>query len=235
VEHWYDDQTNDQEGADMARSLTFPTASHAPTANLAGSLRVVGIGGSRRPGSSTERVVSAVLAKLESHGACTMLYGGESLLFPHYEPGAPLTKAAADYLAAVRSADAVVLGSPGYHGGISGLVKNAVDYLEELRDDAVPYLDGKAVGCVSTAYGWQAAVSTLTSLRQTVHALRGWPTPYGIAMNVASGLYSIDGRFTDARAGQAVGIMAGQIVRFAAAFRDAPVPSTPGLRACPAP
>ena len=135
----------------------------------------------------------------------------------------------------MRAADAIVLGSPGYHGGISGLVKNAVDYLEELRDDAPPYLDGRAVGCVTTAYGWQAAVSTLSALRQTVHALRGWPTPYGIAMNVADGLCSFDGRFTDTRAGESARIVAGQIMRFMTAFRDTPAPSAPELRACPVP
>ena len=190
----------------MGRPLAFPKASHASTVIGSRGMLVVGIGGSRRPGSSTERVIAAVLADLESRGATTKLYGGESLLFPHYEPGAPLDAAAADYLAAVRAADAVVLGSPGYHGGISGLVKNAVDYLEELRDDPAPYLDGKAVGCVSTAYGWQAAVSTLSALRQTVHALRGWPTPYGIAMNVAGGLCAFDGRFADTRAGESARI-----------------------------
>jgi FMN reductase len=194
---------------------------------------VVGIGGSRRPGSSTERVIAAILAELENRGAGTKMYDGESLLFPHYEPGAPLTPAAADYVATVRAADAIVLGSPGYHGGISGLVKNAVDYLEELRDDPAPYLEGKAVGCVTTAYGWQAAVSTLSALRQTVHALRGWPTPYGIAMNVASGLCSFDGRFLDRQADESVGIVAGQIMQFVTAFRDMPAVSTPELRACP--
>jgi FMN reductase len=219
----------------MARPLAFPKASHASTVIGSRGVLVVGIGGSRRPGSSTERVIAAVLEDLESQGATTKLYGGESLLFPHYEPGAPLTAAAADYLAAVRAADAIVLGSPGYHGGISGLVKNAVDYLEELRDDAVPYLDGKTVGCVSTAYGWQAAVSTLSALRQTVHALRGWPTPYGIAMNVADGLCAFDGRFTDTRAGESARIVAGQIMQFVTAFRDTPAPSAPELRACPVP
>jgi FMN reductase len=219
----------------MARPLAFPPASHASAVIGLRGMLVVGIGGSRRPGSSTERVIAAVLEDLESRGATTKLYGGESLLFPHYEPGAPLTAAAADHLAAVRAADAIVLGSPGYHGGISGLVKNAVDYLEELRDDAPPYLDGKAVGCVSTAYGWQAAVSTLSALRQTVHALRGWPTPYGIAMNVADGLCSFDGRFTDTRAGESARIVAGQIMRFVTAFRDTPAPSAPELRACPVP
>ena len=217
----------------MGRPLAFPKASHASTVIGSRGMLVVGIGGSRRPGSSTERVIAAVLADLESRGATTKLYGGESLLFPHYEPGAPLDAAAADYLAAVRAADAVVLGSPGYHGGISGLVKNAVDYLEELRDDPAPYLEGKAVGCVSTAYGWQAAVSTLSALRQTVHALRGWPTPYGIAMNVTGGLCSFDGRFTDTRAGESTGIVASQIMQFMTAFRDTPAPSAPELRACP--
>ena len=218
----------------MARSLVFPQAGRTSAARQADRVLVVGIGGSRRPGSSTERVITAVLAGLESQGARTKMYSGQELLFPHYEPDAPLTPAAADYLAAVRAADAIVLGSPGYHGGISGLVKNAVDYLEELRDDAVPYLGGKAVGCVSTAYGWQAAVSTLSALRQTVHALRGWPTPYGIAMNVADGLCSLDGRFLDARADESVGIVASQIMQFVSAFRDAPEPSAPELRACPA-
>ena len=37
------------------------------------------------------------------------------------------------------------------------------------------------VACVATASGWQAAASTLRSPRDTVHALRGWPTPLGLA------------------------------------------------------
>jgi FMN reductase len=209
-------------------------AGYASAAKRADRILVVGIGGSRRPGSSTERVIAAVLDRLEDRGACTKMYGGQALLFPHYEPDAPLTQAAAEYIATVRAADAIVLGSPGYHGGVSGLVKNALDYLEELRDHAMPYLDGKAVGCVTTAYGWQAAVSTLSALRQTVHALRGWPTPYGIALNVASGLGPFDGRFLDARTEESVGIVAGQIMQFVTAFRDVPVPSAPELRACPA-
>jgi FMN reductase len=217
----------------MARPLVLPPAGRAAAVIGGRRMLVVGIGGSRRPGSSTERVMAAILAELENRGAVTAMYGGESLLFPHYEPGAPLTAAAADYIATVRAADAIVLGSPGYHGGISGLVKNAVDYLEELRDTPVPYLEGKPVGCVTTAQGWQAAVSTLSALRQTVHALRGWPTPYGIAMNVENGLCSFDERLLDQRADESVGIVASQIMRFVTAFRGVPAAGAPELRACP--
>ena len=46
-------------------------------------------------------------------------------------------------------------------------------------------LDGRAVGCIGIAHGWQATVTTLQALRSVVHALRGWPTPLGGAVNSA--------------------------------------------------
>ena len=68
-------------------------------------------------------------------------------------------------MCALRDADAVVVGSPGYHGAVSGLVKNALDYIEDLREDPRVYLDNTPWGCISCAYGWQAAVGTLGQLR----------------------------------------------------------------------
>ena len=62
-------------------------------------------------------------------------------------------------------------------------IKNALDYAEDTAKDARPYLDGRAVGCIACAYGWQATDSTLIAMRSIVHALRGWPTPLGVAAN----------------------------------------------------
>ncbi len=78
-----------------------------------------------------------------------------------------------------------MIASPGYHGGVSGLVKNAIDWVEELRADERPYFDGRPVGLIVVADGWQATITTLSSLRSIVHALRGWPTPLGVAINAA--------------------------------------------------
>ncbi|WP_163579655.1 NADPH-dependent FMN reductase, partial [Klebsiella pneumoniae] len=63
-------------------------------------------------------------------------------------------------IAALRRADGIVISSPGYHGSMSGLIKNALDYTEDMRDDAQPYFDGRAVGCIACAAGWQATGST---------------------------------------------------------------------------
>ncbi|MFD0392847.1 NADPH-dependent FMN reductase [Streptomyces nogalater] len=93
-------------------------------------------------------------------------------------------------LSAIAGADGLVLASPAYHGGISGLVKNALDHVEELREDTRPYLSERAVGCVAVAHGWQGAVSTLAALRDVTHALRGWPTPLGAAINTSTARFS---------------------------------------------
>ncbi|MBS1870063.1 MAG: NAD(P)H-dependent oxidoreductase [Actinobacteria bacterium] len=185
-------------------------------------MKVVGIGGSTRAGSSTELLLRAILSSTEALGAETALVTGEELLLPPYEPGARLPDHGLRLVELAREADAVVIGSPGYHGGISGLVKNALDYLEELREDDVPYLAERPVGLAVTAYGWQAAVTTLTALRQIAHALRGWPTPLGIAVNVAATPLGGQGPPADAGLQGRIEQMARELVGFDRPHRVAP-------------
>lgn len=59
------------------------------------------------------------------------------------------TPKAAALVSALREADAVVVALPGYHGAVSGLVKNALDYFEDLRDEPRAYLDNTPWGSVS--------------------------------------------------------------------------------------
>ena len=145
---------------------------------------IVGIGGTVRSNSSTERAVSLALECVRREGAEVRLISGKELELPLYNPDSiDRTDLAKQLVEEVRRADGLIVATPGYHGGISGLVKKALDYLEDLRADALPYLEGKAVGCIVTAAGWQGATGTLISLRSVVHALRGWPTPLGICIN----------------------------------------------------
>jgi FMN reductase len=80
---------------------------------------------------------------------------------------------------------------------MSGLVKNALDYAEDLRSDARGYFDGIAVGCIACGAGCHAAVQTLSCLRTVAHCLRGWPTPYGAALNTAQKLFDATGNCVD--------------------------------------
>jgi FMN reductase len=146
-----------------------------------GSPYVVGIGGTTRAFSSTEKALITSLRAAEAKGAHTRLFAGDVLAqLPLYAPEKPdRTELAQELIRELRRCDGVIIASPGYHGSVSGLVKNALDYTEDMRDDDRVYLSGLPIGLIATGAGWQAIGSTLSTLRDIVHALRGWPTPLG--------------------------------------------------------
>jgi FMN reductase len=182
---------------------------------------IVGIGGTIRPRSTSETALMKALEVAKNAGARTVLFGGEFLAsLPHYNPADTSASAEQRRLVdTVREADGLIIASPGYHGSISGLVKNAMDCLEDLREDARPYLDGRAVGCIVAAAGHQAGGSTLAALRSIVHAMRGWPTPFGATLNAAGGLFDSEGDFTDDNDRRSITVVAEQIVTFATRWR----------------
>jgi FMN reductase len=181
---------------------------------------IIAIGGTLRPNSSTERAMRQVLENARRAGARTTLISGAALQLPLYQPDNPERSAGARALVAeLALADGIILGSPGYHGSISGLIKNALDYAEDLRADARPYFSGRAVGCIATAGGWPGAVNTLSALRDIVHALRGWPTPLGVAINTAENVFDEGGICLLPKVAQSLDIMAGEVMHFAQRMR----------------
>lgn len=178
---------------------------------------IVGLGGTVRAGSSTEKALICALKAAEAKGAETHLLGGVFLSgLPIFDPRPGETHAAQQELAdAIRRADGVIVASPGYHGSISGVIKNALDTLELTRTDADPYLSHKPVGTIITADGWQAAGTTLMALRAIIHALRGWPTPFGAALNAGVGLFDEAGDCKDQKDAWQLATVADQVVEFA--------------------
>lgn len=174
--------------------------------------RILGIGGTTRTGSSSERALRIALDLAERAGAEVDILPASELELPMYAPerGAPGAQAQI-FLDLVRRADGLIISTPAFHGGPSGLIKNALDYVEELRNDERPYLDGRAVGSIVCAGGWQATTTTLLAQRSTIHALRGWPTPFGVTIN-STPVGDVD---PVAAATPQLGILAGQVVDFA--------------------
>ncbi|MEB3369603.1 NADPH-dependent FMN reductase [Saccharopolyspora mangrovi] len=180
------------------------------------TVTVVGIGGSVRPDSQSERALHAALEGAREAGAKVRAITGADLALPFYDPHvAERSTHASELVEALRGADGVLIASPGYHGTVSGLVKNALDYVEDLREDSRPYLDGRAVGCIGIAYGWQASVTTLQALRSVVHALRGWPTSLGGAVNSAETRFRAGGECDDEKVANTLRTIGRQVVEFA--------------------
>lgn len=76
---------------------------------------------------------------------------------------------------AMLSADAIVLATPEYHSGMSGVLKNALDHVGQ------DHFHNKAVLSVSSS-GGAVAVSSLTQMQTTVRNLHGINSPEWISI-----------------------------------------------------
>jgi FMN reductase len=182
---------------------------------------IVGIGGTTRSGSSPEKALIHALALAAAEGSDTELFDGPSIHLPMYAPEATERSSEARRLIeALRRAQGVILATPCYHGSVSGLLKNALDYVEDMAHDEHPYFEGRAVGLIVSGYGWQSTAITLSALRSIVHALRGWPTPMGVAINTTPGnppakMFDEQGSVVEDTAARQLAAMVSQVVDFA--------------------
>jgi FMN reductase len=177
---------------------------------------VLGMGGTPRSGSTTERALGVSLRAAAAEGAETIMIAGPDLVLPMYTSDvSERTPEGQRLVDALRRSDGIIIASPSYHGSLSGLMKNALDYVEDLRTDERVYFDGLAVGLIACAGGWQAAVQTLAALRSIVHALRGWPTPLGAALNISVKLFDEHGDCLDLSSKLQLETVGRQVVEFA--------------------
>lgn len=201
---------------DATRRAQPAIATPLPLSDRSPGPLILGIGGTTRQKSSSEQALRRVLAAAASKGARTELIGGQELLLPIYAPETEArSELARKFVDAVRNCDGLVIASPAYHGSISGLVKNALDYLEDTRGDQRPYLQDRVVGCIVCAYGDQAIGTTLVTMRSVAHALRGWSTPFNVGLNALKCTFDDQGFPTDLAFERQFQMLAAQMVEFA--------------------
>ena len=89
---------------------------------------VVGIAGSLRDGSYTRVGVERALEAAAETGATTELLDLREYDLPVFDADARAAGDAPELTRRIREADAILLGTPVYHGSYSAPLKNALDY-----------------------------------------------------------------------------------------------------------
>jgi FMN reductase len=158
--------------------------------------KIVGLGGSLAPTSSSLTALRVAAEAAEADGAQVRVFELRGLDLPFYSPGLEAPPAALDFAEAVYEASGLLLSSPMYHGTISGSFKNALDWLDLLARRDPPYLTGKVVGLISTAAGVQG-LQAVNTLEYVVRALRGWAVPLVIPISQREAF--ADGQIVDER------------------------------------
>jgi FMN reductase len=168
-------------------------------------LKVVGIGGTLREGSTSLGALRRALAASGEAGAEVELLDLNELKLPMYEPRKSLDEYGHDarrLIDAVSGADALLLSTAAYHGTLAGVTKNALDYVQFLGKEEHPYFDGTVVGLITTAGGEQAAANANAAMVHVVHALRGIVAPLMVGVTRAWQRTDDSGEITDENYGR---------------------------------
>ena len=163
-------------------------------------IRITGIGGSMEPKSSTLLYLQYVLDELKSLGAETLLVDIKLLNLPIYNFSKGIKNAGLEFeelLGKIHECDGFIFASPEYHGTVSASFKNVLDYFEFTGDYSPPYLTQKPVGCIAIAGGENSGGTTLNTMINIVHSLRGISASNSIAVGSADKHISNEGVITN--------------------------------------
>ena len=174
---------------------------------------VLALCGSRRDESATRAALDVALAAAEAAGASTELFDLRTVDLPPLDADRDAADQGdgAQLLAAVDAADAVVLGTPVYHGSYSGVLNNALDYC------GFDEFEGKTVGLLGVA-GGSFPVTALDHLRSVCRALNCWVLPHQAAIPRASQHVSYsggEGRITSDDLDERVRVLGRRVVQYA--------------------
>ena len=138
---------------------------------------VIGISGSLRDDSGTRVAVQCALDAAAADGASVEHIDLREWDLPLFDPDASEAESGdgPELAARVREADAMVLGTPVYHGTIASPLKTALDYC------SIDDVEGTTVGILAVA-GGGFPTPTLQHLRASVLELKGWPLPQDVAI-----------------------------------------------------
>ena len=138
------------------------------------SLNVLAVVGSLNRESVTRVVVGHVARQLEAAGCVVDVLDFEKEPLALYNPDtAHDSPGYAELQARVHRADVIVLGTPDYHGGVSGAMKNFLDHFWHE-------FSGKLFATIVASH--EKGLTATDQLRTVARQCYAWTLPYGVSL-----------------------------------------------------
>jgi NAD(P)H-dependent FMN reductase len=171
---------------------------------------VAAICGSLRQQSYTRMALRLALRGAAERGAQTRLIDlrDYSLVFCDGRDGV-YPESVGQLQRVVQEADGIILGTPDYHGGFSGVLKNALDLM------GFDEFEGKMIGLVGVSGGQMGAFEAINGLRNIGRALHAWVIPDQIVVAEAWRLFDEQGELKDKKLQERVLKVGREVARFA--------------------
>lgn len=154
-------------------------------------MKVTLIAGSNRVNATSTNLLRYIESLLKAQRISVVFVDLSELQLPLFSPdNRDFDPSVHRVLEAVADGDGLILATPEYHGSISGILKNALDYITTGQ------VTGKTVLSVSSA-GGPLGVSSLSHLQTIVRNLHGINCPEWISIGYGSNSFGPDGALLD--------------------------------------
>ena len=173
--------------------------------------RIVALCGSNRQGSYTRLALSIALREAAATGASVQLIdlGQLNLVFAGSVSQSEYPEDVLRLRQTLLEADGIILGSPEYHGSLSGMLKNALDLMSKNE------FEHKLVGLIGVAGGHTEPMNVLNHMRAILRNLHAWVLPEQVAIGSSYRVFDQQGRILDEQIHQRLRSLGQQIAQFA--------------------
>ena len=138
------------------------------------TIKILGVGSSMRENSFSTSTLKIGLDMANNLGAETRLLNLQKTQIPMFYSQKNETDEIKKVKDDVKWADAFILATPDYHGSMSGVMKNFLDYF--WSDFA-----GKLFGYICASH--EKGLTVMDQMRTAVRQCYGWSMPYGFSIN----------------------------------------------------
>ena len=181
------------------------------------TIKLLGIAGSMRSNSySFKALEHALKIAKNNYNAEINLFDLRKNRLPIYEPNLnhDLIKTTEKESlqmanALVKWADAIILTSPDYHGSMSGVLKNFLDYFWKE-------FSGKTFGYICASH--EKGLTVMEQMRTAVRQCYGWSMPYGIS--TSSDDFDNEGNITNKKTLLRIEMLSRDLVYYGKAIRN---------------
>lgn len=155
-------------------------------------VKIVGIGGSLRPDSSSYQALNVAIQRVQALGAETEILDLRQMQLPFCDGGDdyPDYPDVIKLRETVQAADGLILATPEYHGSVSGVLKNALDLMSFNQ------LSNKVTGLISVL-GGQSNSNALNDLRVIMRWVHAWVIPEQVAIGQSWKAFGEGGKLLD--------------------------------------
>ncbi len=183
-------------------------------------MNVLAFAGSTRAGSFNKQLIKIAVAGAKAAGANVTLIDLRDLPMPLYdgdlEAEQGLPENAKKFKQLMLANSGLLISSPEYNSGITGVLKNAIDWASRSEAGEAPMacFDRKVAVLMSASPGGLGGLRSLYHLRWVLTNIKVLVLPQQVAVSKAHEAFAPDGSLKDARQHKAVEQLGGDLAEF---------------------